>query len=167
MTAIYHPGIIETAPHYNIGAPHDAVNVLHWQTPAVSAPTTAELTAIQTAFDTGWKNLFLAYASNTAGYKGAIVTDMGSNTGLQVRNDTYVPVFGTIASPPMGDQDCVLISLKTSLRYRGGHGRIYLPGLAQTMTGNDGRTVAAPTLTAIQSAWTALTGLMGAVSVGG
>lgn len=163
MAAIYHPGVVTVIPHYDIGHPTNAANVIQWQTAAVGL-TIAQLTAIQTAFDgawsTGWKSL--AYTGNR--YMGSWVIDASSATGAQVTNASYTPVAGLTGSGSVGDQVAMLCSLKTPTRYRGGHGRVYIPGFGQTTINADGQTWTAATLTAVQTLWTNTQNAMGSVA---
>lgn len=163
MPAIYHPGVVQFAAHYDIGGPHDAVNVLYYRTAAIGL-TSAQLTTVQGVFDTNWKTFWGTVGVNSTNYKGSIVTDMASNTGLQVDNSAYTPSGGGITGVAMSDGTAALISLHTLTRYRGGHGRIYLPGVGQTATNGDGRTLASINLTTLVTRWNALITAMSGVA---
>jgi hypothetical protein len=162
-TSIYHPGVVTVALHWNIGRPNDAVVVTQWNTAAIGL-TIAQLTAVQSAMDnaivTNWKPLL--QAGNQ--YKGSVVTDMSSNTGAQVTNSSFVPVNGTGASPTMTDSVALLISLHTPTRYRGGHGRMYFPGISGTFATNDGRSVTAAGVSAATGYWQAVQNAMTAIA---
>jgi hypothetical protein len=55
----------------------------------------------------------------------AILTDLGSQTGNQVEFGGVGP--GTAAGTELGGQVAALVGKLTNYRYRGGHGRTYLP----------------------------------------
>lgn len=152
MAAIYHPGVVTIIPKYDIGHPTNAANVTQWQTAAVGL-TTAQLTAIQTAFDNAWSAWWKALAYTANKYTGSWVIDSSSATGGQVTNATYSPVAGTLTGVSAYDNTAALLSLKTALRYRGGHGRLYIPGFANSSTNLDGSTIPPATITAMQNGW--------------
>lgn len=163
MAAIYHPGVVAVVPHYNIGRPTNAVNVTYWST-AASGLTVAQLTVVQTAFDTAWSGYWHTYACSLNSYVGSIVTDMSSNTGAQAGNATYVPVIGAGAATSIPDNCAILMSLKTSTRYRGGKGRLYIPGQDSLSVMADGRTVVAGRVTQFQNLWTNVVSAMSGVA---
>lgn len=166
LPALYHPGVVTFAPHYDIGSGRDAVNVLEFQTPA-SGLTFAQLDSARLAFDVAWSTFWKPYGAPSVFYKGAIVTDMSSNTGGQALNTGVTPAPGTGGGNEVIDNTAVLISLKTSTRYRGGHGRIYLPGCNVGMLNNDGRSVLSSQITAGQSRWTTFITAMSAITTTG
>lgn len=167
MAAIYHAGVVTIIPKYDLGHPNNAANVTQWQTSAVGL-TVAQLTAIQLAFDTVWKAGWTNLAAAGNKYTGSWVIDSSSATGQQVTNALYTPAAGTLGGSPVTDSVAALISLHTPLRYRGGHGRIYIPGLAASQVQNDGQTIPSTTVTELQQLWDntvaamlALTGTVG------
>jgi hypothetical protein len=89
---------------------------------------------------------------------------MSSNTGGQVLNSGYTPSAGTNASAEMGDQVAILLSLKTPIRYRGGHGRIYLPAVGLNNINGDGRTLIPSVATSILAAYTTFQGAMAGIA---
>lgn len=163
MPAIYHPGVVQIVPHYNIGSGRDAVNVLYWKT-AATGLTPAQLNSVRGVFDTGWKNIVLNLMPSTISYLGAWVTDMGSNTGAQVTNTGFTPAPGVNASGELGDQVAILMSLHAATRYRGGHSRLYLPGIGVNNVANDGRTLTNTPITAITTNWGNLLTSMAAIT---
>jgi hypothetical protein len=140
LPAIYHPGVVQVVPHYDIGAGHDVVNVLYFQSTGRDF-TTAQLSQVQTVFNSHWYTIWSPLASTQNKYKGSIVTDMSDNTGAQVDNTGYAIQPGGAGASPVYDGACQLIQLKTSTRYRGGHGRLYMPGIDTSVTTGDGRSM--------------------------
>lgn len=152
MAAIYKVGVVTIIPKMDIGQPNPMANVINYQTAAVGL-TVAQLTAIQTAFDTAWAAWWRPLSPNTNRYMGCWVIDMGSASGNQVTNSAYTPLLGTGAGASWGDQQCALISLKTQNRYRGGHGRVYIGGLNVAQMSSDGHQLATAAQTAITTGW--------------
>jgi hypothetical protein len=152
MTAIYKSGVCTIVPHYNIGAAGDAVNVTHWGYTG-SPLTAANLDAIQAAFNPAWYGPWSLMSSNGVFYNGCWVIDNSSATGGQKTNATYVPQPGLKSAPPVSDNVCTLISLHGFTRYRGGHSRLYIPGLSSDMALGDGRTVTATAITHMDDLW--------------
>jgi len=73
-------------------------------------------------------------ATSTATYFQTIVTDWSNSSGLQVLNPASFSGTGTGGLP---FQVSILISQKGTVRYKGGHARIYLPSLASSVTTDD------------------------------
>jgi hypothetical protein len=76
---------------------------------------------------------------------------MGSNVGLQVDNSHYSSGGGGAGVVSMSDGTSLLVSLKTALRYKGGHGRIYMPGIDTSVTAGDGRNMSATPLATLNT----------------
>lgn len=163
MPAIYLPGVVLTIPKYDLGHPNNAANVIAWTTAAVGL-TVAQLTAIQTAFDTAWSTQWKTNAASVNKYTGSWVIDMSSATSNQVTNALYTPAAGSVVQASWPDNAAALISLHTARRYRGGHGRIYVPGLAITLLQNDGMTLTPATVTSLGTMWDNTVSAMSAVA---
>lgn len=167
MAAIYHPGVVQIVPHYDLGQPTNAANVTYWKT-AVTGLTVTQLSAIRTAFDTTWNTFWQTLGTNQAKYTGSTVTDMSSNTGAASNNVGYSPHAGSATGGPMGDQVAYLLSLHGGVRYRGGHARLYIPGVAQDETQADGRTLTPTAMTSLTTLYTqAVTTMAGITGVNG
>ena len=163
MAAIYHPGVVLTIPKYDLGQPTNAANVIAWQTAAVGL-TVAQLQAVQTAFDTAWSGAWKNWTSSSNRYMGCWVVDMASATGNQVTNALYTPVAGVGASTSWPDMTSGLISLHTATRYRGGHGRLYIPGGTAASVNADGRTLTSTAITQIGAMWANTVSALGALA---
>jgi hypothetical protein len=128
---VYQPGLVQIRPQYSVGGDDTAENILWAKGAFTSNLTLSQIQAVQSAFDTAWANLWKPQSFDTSEYLGNILTDWSSNTGLQ--NDTvtiFTPVHGTGGTAPAGAQVCILQSLSTGIRYRGGHPRTYFPGVS-------------------------------------
>jgi hypothetical protein len=109
-----------------------------------------QLQGIQTAVDNEWAGgsfPLKQLIATTYHYIGSIVTDQQSSTGLQATNVGFTPSAGGgpsgVAVPR---QVCGVISLHVQDRYRGGKGRIYIPGIDTTNVNADGKTLVSSTL---------------------
>jgi hypothetical protein len=91
---------------------------------------------------------------------------MSSNTGSSVDNSAYTPGGGGGGPTQAGDQISVLISLKTSTRYRGGHGRLYLPGVDISATAGDGRNMQSTVISTMNTQLGVLKAAMLAIPTG-
>jgi hypothetical protein len=162
--ATYIPGLVQIRPQYSQSTDDDIPeNVTWWNAEGYVAPLTiSQLTAIQAAFNTAWATLWEHVGSTTNQYTGSIVTDWGSFVGLSVDNSAFTPVAGPGAGQA-GDQVAALVSLHEAQRYRGGHGRMYLPGISiANMTGGSSLTTAAQS--GVQASLAALVTGMAAIS---
>jgi hypothetical protein len=163
MTALYHPGVVTIVPYYDLGHTNPAANVTHWQT-AVTGLTGAMLSAIRTAFDTSWFATWKGVGSSTNNYLGCWVIDNSSSTGLQVTNAGYTPQAGLSPATSWPDSTAALLSLRTVMRYRGGHGRVYIPGLSSVSVQNDGMQLTTATQSTLTTLWTSTVTAMAALS---
>jgi hypothetical protein len=160
---VYYPTLISIVPYYNIQGLHPAVNVLHWEG-SVTGYTVGELVAAQAAFNGAWSAAWKVCAPVGDQYLGCIVTDVGSNTGLQVNNSGFTPVNATGSGSPMPDNSAYLLSLKGSLHYKGGHGRVYIPGVQSTFVDSTGNNVGVSQIPQILTIWTNTVTAMAGVS---
>jgi len=170
MPNVYKPGLLQIRPQYTTDPDSGDTpeNVLWFQSATTTTPTLANLTAIQTQFDTLWSECWKGIGTSSADYTGSIVTDWSSASGLQVSSvGSFTPVPGTegTAAPP---QVAILISYQIQLRWRGGHFRTYLPWVGMsslTGTYNDKMdpTVQAALVASVQSMITDMktTGVLG------
>jgi hypothetical protein len=140
MAAIYHPQVVTIVPHYDVGSGRDAVNVTHWKAVGTLGGA-GGLAAIQAAFNTAWDNQWHTFATSSTKYLGCWVIDSSSATGGQVTNTGFTPHAGQQLGGALGDQVAALLSLSGLTRYRGGHSRLYIPGVDLTKVAADGRTL--------------------------
>jgi hypothetical protein len=167
MPNVYQPSLIQIRPQYDQSdADLDNIENVTWWLGTFAVPLSeAQLIAIAGVFDNSWKNVWLAFGATSRHYKGSIVTDWSSNTGLQYSSvGTFAPVVGTEgAALPV--QACALISLAIGERYRGGHGRVYLPALGNSTLESDYQlepSVSSALLTAYANMQTAMAGISSA-----
>lgn len=156
----YIPGLLQIRPQYSIAGADDTPENVTWWLGATAdiELTAAQLTAIQTVFDGAWSDFITAMGSTQDFYTGSIVTDWSTSLGLTVDNTGYTPVAGS-ATGSSAAQVAALLSLKEQDRYRGGHGRVYLPGLASNYL-QTGNSLTSGLVTSLESVVSALKGAM-------
>jgi hypothetical protein len=97
-------------------------------------------------------------------YLGCWAIDMSSATGNQVTNALFTPLAGLSSPQSAGDALAALISLHTPTRYRGGHGRVYVPGLSISQIASDGQNLTASAQTALAALWNGTVSAMAALT---
>ncbi len=128
------------------------VNVLHYLKPAGSI-TQADLDALAGHLVTQWTNLGRPACSNQLTMEQVQVTDVSPGGGLQSTVDLNPPSAGTVPDPPAPGNVTHTASFRTPLTGRKYRGRVFLPGMTDTMT-NDIDTVTSGRLIAA-AAWVA------------
>lgn len=126
----YLPALMQIRPQYtNLGA-DTPENVLFMEGHEVDGYTLAQLMTIQAVFDEYWPLMWKLQANSNVDYLGSVITDWTSDAGLETSSvGTLTPVSG-VGEGLSPAQACVLISWVVGLRWRGGHFRTYLPGIA-------------------------------------
>jgi len=133
MANQYLPGLLQIRPQYTADpdAPNQPENVLWFLSNTHTTPTISNLTAIASAFDNNWGPVFNQYGAANTYYVGSITTDWSSDTGASYTSvGTFTPEEGGGSTSSTAPSVAILISLHIPVRYRGGHGRIYLPHVA-------------------------------------
>lgn len=117
------PSVLKVILGYT-GPDTDAANILHFHYTG-AAPTTAAMNALATDISTAW-NAHLA-AGTTFEYNLTSVEtiDLASATGASGLNTTSH--IGTDTNPIMSAQAAFVVKKKIARRYRGGHGKTFLP----------------------------------------
>lgn len=99
-----------------------------------------------------WVTRLAAQVASNYTLIGADVNDLGSRTGVQV----FLPVSHTGGGAAgQAAAVCFVISAKTPLKYRGGHSRVYLPGI-QTTDESDANTWGTTAQGAVFTGWTTM-----------
>lgn len=132
MANQYSPGLIQIRPQYGDGGPDTPENIL-WVLGSIGTfYTLTQLQALQAVFDPAWGAVWQPAGETSNQYVGSIATDWGSNTGFQSSSvGTFTPVSGS-KTGLQGDQVAVIIAQTLAVRYKGGHPRIYLPGIGSS-----------------------------------
>jgi len=160
------PGLLLIKPQFTSGTALQHEQVQFWQGPGATGLTLAQLTIIQSAYDNQFGQLFATYAGTGSQYLGCYVQDFSSTSGLSVSaSDTTAPTPSEGGLVP--DNVAILVSWKTPQRYKGGHGRWYMPcvGTATLAPHNTISTTIQTNLgariTLLQNAMTAISGTAG------
>lgn len=146
---IYYPGLVQMVGHWT-----DQTARVHycvcWATGATSGGyTSAQLHNLAGIMFLNFANAWGAIGSPSAQLTDCVCTDWSSNTGLQAGAATSAISGSGTGELPLNT--AALLSLKVALRYKGGHGRVYLPSLADNIT-TDGRTIQTAKLGTLQTA---------------
>lgn len=129
------PGLVMIRPQYDqgeAGQPEKPENVTFWQATDVGVfPLSGTiLEDIMQVFDPAWGAMWAVNGLSGQHYIGSIITDLSAPTGLQESSvGVFAPVNGGEPGPPCAADTSMLLSLPVinRPRYRGGHGRVYLP----------------------------------------
>lgn len=136
-------------------------NVLHAKTSG--ALTTATLNTIATAIKGYWSSDLAPQIHNTVSLTLVEVTDLTNRTGAQGTDTTGAN--GTAALQVAPNNVAACLTLKIVNRYRGGHPRMYLPGVRQDWIQN-GNQWTSGTAAAYQAAGRAFLAHINSIIVG-
>lgn len=165
MAANYFNGLVLIKPQYTGNDRDTPENVTWWKGSFSTGLTLAQMTAIQAIFDPAWGAMWKEIGAASATYTGSIIQDFSSNTGLeQTSVGVYAGQAGTQGSD-IGSNTACLISHLVAVRFKGGHGRTYLPSCGASALTNGKQFVAAQ-ITAVTSGYATLVTNMGGVSSG-
>lgn len=163
----YQPGLLQIRPQYTREGASNPENILFWSGTFGTPLTVAQLTAIAAVFDPAWANMWKQAGAASTNYSGSILTDWSSNTGLEY---TSVGVFGAVAGTAgtaAPANAAALISWSVPIRFRGGHGRSYLPDIGDTALASATALVSATVTTMNADLQTLITNMHGISSGNG
>lgn len=166
MPNVYQSGLLQIRPRYTQEVDGDHTENVTWWVGSVTTSnyTLGQLVAIQNTFDPLMSALWAPCANSGAQYIGSVITDWTSATGLSNDNTTtFTPVTGSGGGTVAPAQVCILISQHIAQRFRGGHGRIYLPWIGSSGSFNSS-TVPSALVTSTNTKLQALYTGMGAIS---
>lgn len=154
MPNVYQPGLIQYRPQYAKEFDNDTPENIVWLKATSNGPfTLSQLQALQAVLDPAWGDVWACIGATGRSMTGSVITDWTSSSGLQSNSvGTFVGQPGSEGAEVPANV-AALISWQIAERYRGGHGRVYLPSLGASVIFNDNFLVA--------SAITALTTQMG------
>jgi hypothetical protein len=99
-------------------------NVMHW-TYTGAGPSSGDLDKGAQLFFEAYGQELMPLAAEAVTLQSVTLTDLATQTGAE---GSYAGVSpGTAPGANLGAQVCSVVSKQTSYRYRGGHGRSYLP----------------------------------------
>jgi hypothetical protein len=123
-----------------------------------SPPTATNCFTIATDINSQWVIHMKPVVSNEFFLQRVDVTDLGTADGAT--NYYGVPQGGAVAATVLPPNDCIVIQHHIGRRFRGGHPRTYLSGVAESDVTNDGHLVGG-----VGSAWlTAFQGFVNAIA---
>lgn len=102
---------------------------------------------------TSWGAQFAAQVVPGCSLEGVTGNDLSSMTAPQGVS-THAPIAGSNGGQNIPNGSCGVIAYETNLKYKGGHGRVYVPGLPRNSL-SDGNTWTTAARAAIQAAWAA------------
>jgi hypothetical protein len=102
---------------------------IHFQTEAqVGVPQdTSQIDTFLTGIATAWGAQIAPLCQNLAILQALVYTDLSSTTGVQYTATLPTPIAGTRAGTVLPVSVAMCLSWRVANRYRGGHGRIYVP----------------------------------------
>lgn len=151
----YLPALMQIRPQYAGTAVDTPENILFMEGHEVDGYTLAQLQGIQAVFDEYWPLMWKIQANENVGYTGSVITDWTSDSGLESNSVGTLEVVNGDLSGYSPAQAAVLISWVVGLRWRGGHFRTYLPGVASAAQQSESQILEA-TQTAMNTALAAL-----------
>lgn len=125
------PGVARVAIHQRLDNTVDMVNVFHVAALADSTPgySSDELAAIATAVGNAWGAYLMPQLSSDMRLNLVVVQDISSDTGFAASH--VFDIAGSQAANALPANCAVVLSWPEALRYRGGHARTYIGGVAQ------------------------------------
>lgn len=139
-------------------------NILHARQAGGSAWTGSECAAMATAVRSAWVTNVIPLQSNALSLGDVQVIDLSSNTGNE--GTATGTTAGGLVSAAAPANACVCWSWKIARRYRGGHPRTYIAGLAQANVLN-ANSITSAHRTAHAAAGAAIRNAIEGVTVGG
>lgn len=162
----YFASLVQIRPQYSTAEDRDTPeNVLWFRGTFGTGLTVAQMTAAAAVFDPLWGAMWKEVGESGASYTGSIWTDWSNASGLQYSSvGTFAGQVG-LGTGIIGASTAALVSQAVALRFRGGHGRIYLPMVAQSVLATR-TTLASGTVSSAQTNFTAVIVGMAAVVAG-
>lgn len=156
------PGVAKVVLQGTVGT-HPWAVVLH-SSYTGTAPTASFLSTVAAAMGTAWGTSYKPEVSNSIVLTSVIITDLASALGAQGISSPNIT--GTNANSAAGGNSAVLVTYPSSIRYRGGHPRSYLPPPPGTSLQTTS-TITSAYITAVTTAWNAVLAPLFGTSGGG
>jgi hypothetical protein len=105
------------------------MNNIHFQTDSGgSVPQdTSQIATFCAAVATAWGAQIAALCNTAVELQTLVFTDLTDTDRVQFTHTVPTPIAGTRGAPDLPTSAAMCLSWRASLRYRGGHGRIYVP----------------------------------------
>jgi hypothetical protein len=91
----------------------------------------ADATTLLTTLSGSWETRFAPLTPSAYSLVAVSVTDLGSRTGVE--STLVTSHSGTNVDPGISASAAFVMSAHVALRYRGGHSRVYIPGLTNAL----------------------------------
>jgi hypothetical protein len=129
------PGTVKLQLHWTVGPDGNAMTVMHWGYTG-SAPSASSISSWTVAINAAAALDLAPLIFSGNAYQGCTVTDIASNTGVQITAPAPTP--GTRGGETLPAQCAVLLNKHIATRYRGGKPRSYVPfGQAGDLQGDE------------------------------
>jgi hypothetical protein len=152
----YYPQLLQVRPQFTdeVGRVHECVLWYIGATESEWPLSDSQLETIQSAFDGSFiSNIWGSYGASAANYVGAAVADWSSSSGLE-RPAGHSPESGGNGNE-LPAQVAILTSWHSPTRYKGGHGRTYLPCIGVEVQ-QDASHIMTGTASDLSGGWTEL-----------
>lgn len=145
------------------GERNTAANVLWATCPGAHGASLDSLETIATALGEYYIANMMPLISSSVSFEACTVADWTSADGLTAEYDN--PTAGSLTGGKLPSQVCVLVNYLTNTRYRGGHGRTYVPQPDTTKLQTD-QTWTSAFQTAVEDFWVAFLDQIGEQLIG-
>lgn len=164
MANVFQPRLIQVRTLFTVEGSGDRPENITWWLQNTGPVTLSDLTTQQGIVDSDYAAFWAgSVGSSSAQYIGSIISSWESDTGPVVNSvGSMTPVTGS-HSGLAAAQVCALMSGVGPQRYKGGHPRIYLPHIAQSVLQDD-RSLTATAVADLESGWNAFGSAMAAGS---
>ena len=142
--------VLRILTQYKLGGDTDVLNRQFVSFTGIASTTNLDALAVEAgaAWTTHMKPLLNAYLT----LESYTITDLTSATGVEVNYP--IGAVGNVATSPLTAGVAMVIQSKILRRYRGGHPRLYLPGLSTADVGSP-QTWIGSTVTNMETGWNA------------
>lgn len=117
--------VLRIAMRYAWAGDTDVINRTFYQYSGTA--TLTNIGDVATLFFTEWGTNFLALMSSDISLTDVTVEDLTSSSGFTANASGVTP--GSIGTAALSSAACLIVKRVIARRYRGGHSRIYFPGL--------------------------------------
>lgn len=154
MPALPSPGhVIRIVMTYTDGSDTNIQN--HFYCSYTGSVSSGDATSINTAVHTAWNASMAPLQTANIILETVTTTDLFSATGVEVTG-TFA-TLGTNAGTKLASGVAMVMQHHVARRFRGGHSRVYIPGLPEQALGT-ANTWATANVTSTVSAWSAILG---------
>lgn len=125
----------------------------HFYSSYTGSVSGADATSVNNAIQAAWHNNLAPQQTSNMILEAITTTDLATATGVEVTS-TYTSA-GTSAGTKLSSGTAMVLTHEVPRRFRGGHSRVYIPGLAEGSLAS-ANTWSAGTLSSVVGGWTAM-----------